>query len=109
MASSVALAERMMRQRFGADLADHYTYAFVGDGCLMEGISYEAAALAGVLRRVKEARNITMVLVEHHMRTVMGLCNRIVVLDQGALIAEGSPTQIASNPQVIEAYLAEQR
>ena len=65
----------------------------------------EAAELARVLVRVKDDRNVTMVLVEHHMRTVMGLCNRIVVLDHGTLIAEGSPAQIAANPLVIEAYL----
>ena len=65
----------------------------------------EAAELARVLVRVKDDRNVTMVLVEHHMRTVMGLCDRIVVLDHGTLIAEGSPAQIAANPLVIEAYL----
>ncbi|SDJ11501.1 transketolase [Aliiruegeria lutimaris] len=47
MAVGMALAERMMRERYGSDLVDHYTYALVGDGCLMEGISYEATALAG--------------------------------------------------------------
>ena len=43
----MALAERMLRARFGADMVDHYTYALAGDGCLMEGVSYEAAAFAG--------------------------------------------------------------
>ena len=45
-AVGMALAERMMREKFGSALCDHYTYALAGDGCLMEGISYEAAALA---------------------------------------------------------------
>jgi transketolase len=49
MAVGMALAERMLRERFGSELVDHRTYALVGDGCLMEGLSYEAAALAGHL------------------------------------------------------------
>ncbi|MDR3538386.1 MAG: transketolase [Acetobacteraceae bacterium] len=49
MAVGMALAERMQRERFGADLVDHYTYVLAGDGCLMEGVSYESAALAGHL------------------------------------------------------------
>jgi transketolase len=50
MAVGMALAERMLRECFGADLVDHYTYVLAGDGCLMEGLSYEAAAFAGHLR-----------------------------------------------------------
>ena len=46
-AVGMALAERKMQGRFGAHLVDHYTYCIAGDGCLMEGISHEAASLAG--------------------------------------------------------------
>jgi len=52
-AVGMALAERMQAARYGADIADHYTYVIAGDGCLMEGISQEAIALAGHLRLSK--------------------------------------------------------
>jgi transketolase len=49
----IALAERLLASRFGAELVDHYTYVIAGDGCLMEGISQEAISLAGHLRLAK--------------------------------------------------------
>ena len=57
-----------------------------------------------VLRQLRD-RKLTILLVEHDMRAVMGLCDVITVLDHGVRIAEGMPRQIQENPAVIEAYL----
>jgi branched-chain amino acid transport system ATP-binding protein len=55
-----------------------------------------------------KARGFTIFMIEHDMRFVMGLCERIAVLNFGKIIAEGSPDQIKNNQEVIEAYLGKE-
>ena len=65
----------------------------------------ESHELMDFIRVVKDKFKIAVLLIEHHMRVVMGICERIYVLDYGITIAEGTPAEIQSNQKVIDAYL----
>jgi branched-chain amino acid transport system ATP-binding protein len=65
----------------------------------------EKQELTGFIRQVRERFNLTILLIEHHVPLVMGLCDRIAVLNFGELIALGDPKGVQSDPAVVDAYL----
>jgi branched-chain amino acid transport system ATP-binding protein len=68
----------------------------------------EVETMLSMIRTLREQRGITCIIIEHNLRAVMGLCERIAVLNFGRKIAEGSPEKIVENPAVMEAYLGKQ-
>jgi branched-chain amino acid transport system ATP-binding protein len=65
----------------------------------------ETRRMAGLVRRLRDEQNVTVMLIEHDMQAVMGLCETITVMNFGRLLAQGTPKEVRSNPAVIEAYL----
>jgi branched-chain amino acid transport system ATP-binding protein len=77
---------------------------------LMAGLTYvEIDQMLDQLRVINQEMGITLIVVEHVMKVIMTLCQRILVLSYGKIIAEGNPQEISTNKTVIEAYLGEEK
>ena len=69
----------------------------------------ETSELMTTIKDIRDKFDIAIILIEHDMNLVMGICERILVLNYGLIIAQGKPEEIKNNPLVIEAYLGQQR
>jgi branched-chain amino acid transport system ATP-binding protein len=104
LAAGLTLAERK-RVELARALATEPALLLLDE--VMAGLNpTEIATLVGLIREI-HAGGVSILLIEHNMRAVMALSNRIVVLNFGERVAEGTPAAVASHPRVIEAYLGE--
>jgi branched-chain amino acid transport system ATP-binding protein len=69
-------------------------------------ISHERKTLSEMIKKIRD-RGVAVLVIEHHMALIMDVCDRIVVLNFGSKIAEGTPEEIRNNKAVIDAYLGE--
>jgi branched-chain amino acid transport system ATP-binding protein len=68
----------------------------------------EVEAIINLIKEVKKEFSLTILLIEHQMRVVSNLCQRVTVLDFGLTLAEGSPQEMQRHPKVLEAYLGKE-